>query len=171
MYHAFRLLAWQLTTRTIWATSWENQQSAYAKTKAQISFAVTAKMISAFVFATRIVQFLYFLNPKVPFSSHLLCLYSPVSVGPVRKPQCWFSHEAAQYYSELHDFISMFPPEVMSATSLAATALPWCPRGRHHRLSLSERAVAHSVGVLPGSPADWALVGTEYRAADFALAV
>ena len=30
--------------------------SAYAKTKAQISFAVTAKLISAFVFATRIVQ-------------------------------------------------------------------------------------------------------------------
>ena len=30
----------------------ENQHSAYAKTKAQISFAVTAKLISAFVFAT-----------------------------------------------------------------------------------------------------------------------
>ena len=33
---------------------------AYAKTKTQI----TAKLISAFVFATRIVQSLYFLNPK-----------------------------------------------------------------------------------------------------------
>ena len=33
-------------------------------TKAQISFAVTAKLISAFVFATRVVQSLYFLNPK-----------------------------------------------------------------------------------------------------------
>ena len=44
-------------------------------------FAVTAKLISAFVFATRIVQFLYFLNPKFPVSSHLLCLYSPVCVG------------------------------------------------------------------------------------------
>ena len=33
---------------------------AYAKTKAQISFAVTAKLISAFVFATRIVQFLFY---------------------------------------------------------------------------------------------------------------
>ena len=30
--------------------------------------AVTAKLISAFVFATRIVQFLYFLNPKFPVS-------------------------------------------------------------------------------------------------------
>ena len=37
----------------------------------------------AFDFATQIVQFLYFLNPKVPASSHLLCLYSSVCVGPV----------------------------------------------------------------------------------------
>ena len=34
------------------------QAFAYAKTKAQICFAETAKLISAFVFATRIVQFL-----------------------------------------------------------------------------------------------------------------
>ena len=44
-------------TRNISAASWENQQFAYAKTKAQISFAVTAKLISAFVFATRIVYY------------------------------------------------------------------------------------------------------------------
>ena len=35
----------------------------YVKTKTQISFAVTAKLISAFVFATWIVQSLYFRNP------------------------------------------------------------------------------------------------------------
>ena len=45
---------------------------AYAKTKTQISFAVTAKLISAFVFATRIVQSLYFLNPKFQASSNVL---------------------------------------------------------------------------------------------------
>ena len=44
----------------------------YAKTKTQISFAVTAKLISAFVFATRIVHFLFFLNPKCQASSPLL---------------------------------------------------------------------------------------------------
>ena len=38
---------------------------------------------SAFVSITQIVQFLYFLNPKCPASSHLLCLYSLVCVGPV----------------------------------------------------------------------------------------
>ena len=41
-----------------------------AKTKTQISFAVTAKLISAFVFAIRIVQSLYYLNPKFQASSH-----------------------------------------------------------------------------------------------------
>ena len=74
----------------------ENQQSTYVKTKAQISFAVSAKLISAFVFATRTVQFPYFLNPKFPTSSHLLYLYSSVCVGPVWKLHCWFSHDAAQ---------------------------------------------------------------------------
>ena len=53
----------------------------------------------AFVFATRIVQFLFYLNPKFQASSSFLCLYRPVCVGPVRKPHCWFSHEAAQLLS------------------------------------------------------------------------
>ena len=57
------------------------------KTKTQISFAVTAKLISAFVFATQIVQSLYFLNPKFQASSRLLWLHSPVCVGPGRKPR------------------------------------------------------------------------------------
>ena len=72
-----------------------------AKTEAQISFAVTAKLISAFVFATRIVQFLFYLNPKFQASSHLLQLYSPVCAGPGRNPNCWFSHAQAQISSLL----------------------------------------------------------------------
>ena len=47
----------------------------------------TAKLISSFVFATRILQSLYFLNPKFQASSHLLWLYSPVCVRPGRKPR------------------------------------------------------------------------------------
>ena len=47
----------------------------------------TAKLISAFVFATWIVQYLYLLNRKFKASSHLLCLYSPVFVGPGWKPR------------------------------------------------------------------------------------
>ena len=38
-------------------------------------------------FATKIVQSLCFLNPKFQASSHLMWLYSPVFVGPGRKPQ------------------------------------------------------------------------------------
>ena len=37
---------------------------AHAKTKMQSSFAVTTKLISAFVFANRIVQSLYYLHLK-----------------------------------------------------------------------------------------------------------
>ena len=57
------------------------------RSDSQISFAVTAKLISAFVFATQIVQSLYYLNPILQASSHLLWLYSPVCVGPGRKPR------------------------------------------------------------------------------------
>ena len=46
----------------------------------QISCAVTAQLISIFDFATRIVQFLFFLNPKFQASSLLLCLYRSVCV-------------------------------------------------------------------------------------------
>ena len=58
----------------------------YAKAGTQISFKVTAKLIGAFVFATWIVQSLLFLKPKFQVSNRLLWLYSPVCVGPRRKP-------------------------------------------------------------------------------------
>ena len=44
--------------------------------------AVTAKLIRAFVFATQIVQSLYFLDPKFQASSYILWFYSLVCVGP-----------------------------------------------------------------------------------------
>ena len=62
--------------------------------KAQISFAVTVKLMSAFVFAIRIVQSL-FLNPKFQASSLLLSLYRSICVGPGRNPNGWFSHTQA----------------------------------------------------------------------------
>ena len=71
----------------IWAATWENRIFAYAKTKTQISFAVTAKLISVFVFATRIVQSLFLLSPKFQVSSHLQWLPSPICVTPGRKPR------------------------------------------------------------------------------------
>ena len=62
----------------IWAATWENRIFAYAKTKTQIS---------AFVFTTRIVQPLYFLNLKFQVSSLIQWLRSLVCVGPGRKPR------------------------------------------------------------------------------------
>ena len=70
----------------------ENRLFAYEK---KISCAVTAQLISAFVFATQIVQSLYFLNPKFQASSHLLWLCSPVCVGPGRNPEDRLSHNEA----------------------------------------------------------------------------
>ena len=73
----------------------ENFFFSYAKTKTQISFAVTAKLISAFVFTTWIVQSLFYLSPKSQATSHLLWLYSPVCVGPGRNPEDRFSQNEA----------------------------------------------------------------------------
>ena len=65
----------------------QQQIIAYVKTKAQISCAVNAQLISAFAFTTQIVQFLLYLYPKFQFSSSLLCLHRLVCVEPGRKPQ------------------------------------------------------------------------------------
>ena len=68
------------------------------KTKTQISIAVTAKLISAFVFATRLVQSLYFLDMKFLVSSHLVWLYSLVCVRPGRKPRRPIFSERGSFY-------------------------------------------------------------------------
>ena len=54
----------------------------------------TAKLISGFVFATWILQYLFFLDTKFQASSHLQYLYSLVCVRLV-KIHSWFSHGAA----------------------------------------------------------------------------
>ena len=65
-----------------------------------------ADQLRAFVFATRIVRFLFYLNRKFQASSSFLCLYRPVCVGTVRKPHCWFSHEVA-HIKESFQFLSI----------------------------------------------------------------
>ena len=56
----------------------------------------TTKLISAFVFDTQLVQFLYFINQKFQASDHLLWLYSPDYVSLVGKPEDRFSHNETQ---------------------------------------------------------------------------
>ena len=55
-----------------WAASWENR--------------TFAQLISAFVFATQLIQSLFFLNPKFQVSGQLQWLPSSVCAGPGRKP-------------------------------------------------------------------------------------
>ena len=88
------------------------------------SFAV----ISAFVFATRIVQFLLYLTPKFQASSLLLCLYRSVCVGPVRKPHCWFSHEATQMKNIKNDtFIYGNCNENVNMSHIVGKPTMWFP--------------------------------------------
>ena len=64
---------------------------------------ITATLISALVFATQIVQSLYFLNTKFQASRHLLWLYSPFYVGPGRIPRRpVFSQRGSYNSSYLH---------------------------------------------------------------------
>ena len=68
---------------------------------------VNAKLISAFVFATRVVRSLYHLNSKFQASSHLLWLYRPVCVGPGRKPRRpVFSERGSFSAKKQHCFLS-----------------------------------------------------------------
>ena len=79
-----------------------NRLFAYAKTKTQISFVVTVKLISAFVFAIGIVLSLYFLNLKFqdPRNFKPLAIFCNCTVwfvsDLVGNPEDWFSHNEAQ---------------------------------------------------------------------------
>ena len=72
------------------------------KNKAADQLCGNWKLISVFVFATRIVQSLYFLNPKFEASSNLLWLYSPVCVGPGQKPRSQVFSRRGSYKNDVH---------------------------------------------------------------------
>ena len=70
------------------------------KTKVQISCGINVQLNSTFVFATRIVQSLYFPNPKFQASSHFHFLYSLICV----RPEDRFSRDTAQMRRTLSDY-------------------------------------------------------------------
>ena len=86
----------------------------YAKTKQQISCAViscavTAQLISAFVFAAQIVQSLFFLNPKFkPLAIFCGCTAWFVS-DLVRNPENRFSHNEAHISGSFGEWMSCHP--------------------------------------------------------------
>ena len=71
-------------------------------------------LISAFVFATRIVQPLYFLYTKFQASSHLVWFVSLVCVGPGRKSRRPVFSQRGSYY--LHTQMVMSVPKLTSKT-------------------------------------------------------
>ena len=120
-------IAWRCLCNAIWASFWENRIFAYAKPKPQISCAVTTQLISAFVFATWIVQSLYFLNPKFRASSHLLWLHSLVCVGHGRKHRTPVFSERGSFVLNdvIQYFLAYFRITVMAfATFLLFVVLP-----------------------------------------------
>ena len=77
----------------------------HMRKQTQISF---AKLISAFVLATRKVRSLFFINPNFQASSYLLWLYSPVCVGPGQKPQRLIFSRRGSYYLYNEISVSIF---------------------------------------------------------------
>ena len=62
-----------------------------------------------FRYSDPIVQFLLYLTSKFQASSSFLCLHRPVCVRPVRKPHCWFSHEAAHMLNVYETHLCIHP--------------------------------------------------------------
>ena len=77
------------------------------------------------------------LKSEISTSSLLLCLYNSVCVGPVRKPHCWFSHEAAHIKSYL------FQEEVTVHKKKREY------RKRKHKASVTTREVNQNVNAQP----------------------
>ena len=93
--------------------------------------------------ASRIVQFLFYLNPKFQASSSLLCLYRSVCVRPVRKPHCWFSHEAAhlsqdvaviQWITSCNKSMTTYVLTVFGVSQQVETQTGMVTHKRKHRL-------------------------------------
>ena len=83
---------------------------------------VTAKLISAFVFATWIVQSLYYLNPKFQAYSLLLWLYSLVCVRPGRKPRRPVFSERGSLHRHACSCNDLFPAALAESTVYAKSA-------------------------------------------------
>ena len=71
-------------------------------------------LISAFVFAIRVVQSLHSLNPKFQTPIGLLLLYSPVCVGSGRKPRRQIFSQRGSYNFDIHSCFDLDLKKIMS---------------------------------------------------------
>ena len=94
------------------------------KTKTQISCAVTTELISAFVFATQIVQSLFFLNLKFQASSLLLWQHSMICVRPNQKPKLFDSDAKAHTELLVHQRIFGFNSFRIDLSTVYNTLFP-----------------------------------------------
>ena len=139
------LLLWsccRLITASLWISFIFVFEPRHLKTNV-LHMVTTANLISAFVFATLLVQYLYFLTTKFQASSRLLWLHSPICVGAGWKPQRWFPHDTTQsqhcLWSRMkqvatqlqcvHDgFLSPFTTHVHVWSRLGCLKLQRCPK-------------------------------------------
>ena len=87
-----------------------------------------------FVFAIRIVQPLYYLNPKFQALSHLLWFYSPVCVRPGRKIRRPVFSQRGSYSSILYtnqSWATIFDISHQSLPRFTPFAMQW----QHHYLA------------------------------------
>ena len=92
----------------------------------QLRGTVTAKLISAFVFATWIAQSLYFLNPKFQVSSHFLWRYRPGCVGPGRKlRRPFFSQRGSNTRSPESMFVDLYCRSSLKAVKYKGYNVGW----------------------------------------------
>ena len=80
-------------------TSRENQCFASVKTKAQIGCALTVQLISTFIFASQMVQSLFFQNSNLQAFSHPPRLYNPVFV---KNHKGWFCRDSIYWARQRH---------------------------------------------------------------------
>ena len=99
--------------------------------KAQVSFAVTAKLISAFVFATRIVHFLFFIKPKFHASSFFLKLYMPVCVRPGRNSRRLVFSRRCSIYNQYLPHVNGWGSLALGGNSSSSFARSLWAEGSH----------------------------------------
>ena len=103
-------------------------------------------LISAFVFATRIVQFLFYLNPKFQASSSFLSLYRPVCVGPGRKPRRpVFSRRGSNSFSPVIPSLLVSPSIRIILLLVMGRSTGWVLVCRPTSLSLTLHATIRTI--------------------------
>ena len=101
------------------------------------------------VFATRIVQSIFYLNPKFQASSHLLWVYSLVCVRPGRKSRRpVFSQRGSMYGADMEVGLHFYGDLVVKCSKSKVTFVRICSRDglqNSHKVSKLSRPLNHNL--------------------------